>query len=366
MAEQWCNHVGAFSALPELIAALGADPGALLNGAGLAPNALDRAEGRISYRAIGRLFRDAAAATRCAHFGLLAGRTWHVGGLGLAGELMRNSPTVGEALRTLVAYHHLNSEGGLWFVLEHDATVDVGYAIYLPWITGTDQLYDASLAAGLNVLRELWGPAFRPAEVFVAHSAPRDARPYRDLFRVQPRFDAEFCALRFPSCWMRQPVQGADPARLRRALAQAAAARRPDVVQQAYRAVRLLLLCGVPSGDEVARVLSLHRRTLNRRLAAAGTSFQEVIDQVRYEVARQLLGDSSIALDDVAAAVGYAGVTQFMRTFRRWAGTTPGRWRRSGRRVPTPAASASGGEHHDRSSTAVALRSIDRENDLRA
>ena len=82
------------------------------------------------------------------------------------------------------------------------------------------------------------------------------------------------------------------------------------------------------SGDDVARLLSLHRRTLNRRLHALGTTYQQVLDQVRFDIARQLLATSDVSLDDIAATLGYAGVSPFMRTFRRWAGETPGRWRR--------------------------------------
>jgi AraC-like DNA-binding protein len=74
-------------------------------------------------------------------------------------------------------------------------------------------------------------------------------------------------------------------------------------------------------------MLAMHRRTLNRRLKAEGTTFQQVLDNVRFTVARQLLSGSDVPLDDVAATLGYAGVNPFMRTFRRWTGTTPGRWR---------------------------------------
>jgi len=83
------------------------------------------------------------------------------------------------------------------------------------------------------------------------------------------------------------------------------------------------------SGDDLARMLSMHRRTLNRRLKAEGTTFQRVLDEVRFEIARDLLSNSSVHLDDIAATLGYAAVTPFMRTFRRWSGTTPGQWRRS-------------------------------------
>jgi AraC-like DNA-binding protein len=96
----------------------------------------------------------------------------------------------------------------------------------------------------------------------------------------------------------------------------------PDV----YRAVRRLLIDHRHGGDEIAEALSMHRRTLNRRLQAQGTSFQHVLDDVRFQVARELLA-SDIALDDIAATLGYSTVTPFMRTFRRWSGTTPGRWR---------------------------------------
>ena len=99
-----------------------------------------------------------------------------------------------------------------------------------------------------------------------------------------------------------------------------------DLLSDVYRAVRRLLIDHRHGGDEIAEALSMHRRTLNRRLQAQGTSFQHVLDGVRFQVARELLA-SDIALDDIAATLGYSTVTPFMRTFRRWSGTTPGRWR---------------------------------------
>jgi AraC-like DNA-binding protein len=275
------------------------------------------------------LLRDAAALTECAHLGLLAGRMWHLADLGLVGDVTRNAPTVGEALRTLTVYQHLNSSGGLAFLMRRAGTVDFGYAIYHPGIVSADQFYDAVLAASFNFLRELCGPGWSASEVFLPHAAPQDAEAYRRLFKVHPRFNAEFCAVRFSESWMERRVDGCDPARRRRGLRRVQRLGAAPLVDQVFRALRILLLHGTASGDDVARMLSMHRRTLNRRLKSEGTTFQRVLDEVRFEVACQLLGDSDIALDDVAATLGYAGVSPFMRTFRRWAGTTPGRWRRA-------------------------------------
>jgi len=101
-----------------------------------------------------------------------------------------------------------------------------------------------------------------------------------------------------------------------------------------------LLLNGKTSGDDLALMLLMHRRTLNRRLRELGTTFQGVLDDVRFEAARQLLCYSEVSLDEIAASLGYAGVSPFMRTFRRWTGITPGQWRHRAvaQRVATEAA----------------------------
>lgn len=323
------HKVGAFAALPALIRQLGTDPAEALASAGLPHDALDAPDRMIPFAPLVRLLHTAAVRTHCLHFGLLAGRMWRLEDLGLVGDVSRNAPTVGEALRAMVLYQHVHSAGGLAFVMQRAGTVDVGYAIYDPATQTADQFHDAILAALFNFMRELCGPGWLPSDVFVSHAKPLDVSAHRAFFKVQPRFDAEFCALRFSARWLDRPVEGSDPVLLQRALQQVAAAGDVEIVDRVSRALRVLLLDGKSSGNDVATALSMHRRTLNRRLQQQGTTFQHLLDDVRFNVARQLLADSDIALDDVAATLGYASVSPFMRTFRRWAGTTPGRWRRA-------------------------------------
>jgi AraC-like DNA-binding protein len=339
------QRVGGYTALPALMQQLGIDPGNALASADLEPDALDDPEDRVAYSAVGRLLGEAATRARCAHFGLLAGRVWHLADLGLPGELARHSATVGDALRTLSAYQHLNSGGETAFLISHGASVDLGYAIYLPGISGADQIYDAVLAGGFNFMRDLCGPGWLPTEVLLSRAKPFDTKPYVNLFKVQPRFNSEFCALRFPAHWMQKPVEGADPARFRQLQLRAETAQQPPLLHQVYRALRILLLEDIHSGDAVAQMLSMHRRTLNRRLKMAGTTFQDVLDEVRLEVARQLLSGSEISLDDVAATLGYASVSPFMRAFRRWTKTTPDQWRRAA--ALRPGTQEAPGPHHE-------------------
>jgi AraC-like DNA-binding protein len=325
------QRVGAYVALPQLIRQLGGEPAAVFRDAGLDAEALNCSENRIPYAAFVSVLHHAAESTHCPHFGLLAGRMFTLSEMGLVGELARNSSTVGRGLEAFTVFQHLCSEGGLAFVLKRGDFVDFGYAIYHPAMSGATQMYYAVLAAAMNFMCELCGPAWKPYEVFLPHAKPRDIAQHRAFFKVLPRFDAEFCALRFPATDLALPIADADPVAYRRAETRARNSASPDFLQQAYRGLRRLMLENRHSGDDLAQLLAMHRRTLNRRLKSEGTTFQRVLDDVRFEIARDLLANSNAHLDDIAATLGYAAVTPFMRTFRRWSGTTPGHWRRGTR-----------------------------------
>jgi AraC-like DNA-binding protein len=326
-AETWTQRVGGYTALPSLFRELGTDPSALLAAAGLSRDALDQGEARMSYGAFGRLLEIAVERTRCDHVGLLAGRMLRLRDLGGPAMQVRNGGTVRQALETLVAQQHRDSEGALVFLVEADTTVELGYAIYHPYAAGTDQIYDCALAALTNYLRELCGPDWLPSEVLVPHARRSDDRPYRTLLRANPRFDAETGAIRFSSRWMCRPV-ACDERSMPTVAAPSTRESEPDVVQQVCRALRAQLLEGRASGDDVADALGMNRRTLNRRLRARGLTYQRILDEVRFGLARQLLSTSRIGLYDLAANLGYAGTSPFARTFSRWAGNAPGRWRR--------------------------------------
>jgi len=85
----------------------------------------------------------------------------------------------------------------------------------------------------------------------------------------------------------------------------------------------------------VAQLLGLHERTLNRRLQADGTSFRRLRDEVLHEMSRQMLGNTSMGVADVAVALGYAEASAFIHAFTRWSGQTPDRWRRACGQTPS-------------------------------
>jgi AraC-like DNA-binding protein len=325
--KEWTQRVGALCLLPELLNEFSLDHESILAKNGLSAASLGHPDSRISYAAAGQLLATSAHATGCPHVGLLVGRAWTLEHMGLVGQLMRHSATLGDALRTLAVYHRLESEGATVYLSENKEAAVLGYAVLQPHAGGIEQLYDTALACGINLIRELLGEHSTLLKVVFARPQPLEPQPYRDLFCARLRFDSDHSALYLPKRLLDLPVPGANPKVRRQLEAQVDAAAGTDLVVRLHRALRVLLLNGETSGDSVAQQLAMHRRTLHRRLTAQGTTFQQVLDDVRWNLSRQLLGHTTLTLDKVASATGYADTSTFVRAFHRWSGTTPAKWR---------------------------------------
>src|SRR5262249_49325856 len=99
-----------------------------------------------------------------------------------------------------------------------------------------------------------------------------------------------------------------------------------DWVRRVRRALepRLASPCQV---GEIARDLGTSRRSLQRQLAALGTSFAALLDHVRQERSLELVKDPGVTVASIAAQVGFTDSRAFVRAFRRWTGESPSAFR---------------------------------------
>jgi AraC-like DNA-binding protein len=330
-------RIGGLSAVPIVLQELGANPAKVLTEVGLNLDLFDDPDNVIAFETRSCLFAHCAARTGCAQFGFRVGQHTDASNLGLVGLLTRYSPDVGSALRSLVHYLHLHVRGATSSLKVEAGWAELRYDIYHPNLEAPEQLGDGAVATMFNIVRGLCHPAWKPAMVLFAHGRPEDMVPYRSFLQAPLEFDADHYALVFSADWLDRPLPGSD-SELRRLLlkqVESLQGKHPNSFPDLVRSIlRTAILTGHSNADQVAALLSMHRRTLCRHLGEFGTSFQELVDECSLEMVRQMLESPDMEVAQIATAVGYADASALTRAFRRWTGTTPARWR-SGRKRTT-------------------------------
>jgi AraC-like DNA-binding protein len=342
-------RVGGVQAIPAVLRSLGVDPAPVFADAGVDLALLDNPENQISFADRGHLIRQCVIATGCLHFGLLVGQHSGLHQLGLVGLLVKYSPDVGTALRSLARYFHLRARGAVvTLTLDGDAA-SLGYEIVQRHIEANEQVVDGALAFQFNIMRTLCGPGWKPSEVCLAHREPADTGPFRRFFQCPLSFDAGRNVLVFDAFWLNHRMPTDDPTLRELLLKQIDALEAEhgvDLPSQVRSVLRTALLTRHASAEQIAALFSMHPRTLARQLQACGTGFQVLVDEVRFEIARQWLEQSNMDVREVAVALDYADSSAFTRAFRRWSGTTPAQWR--ARRAVAAGSGLMPGGHHDK------------------
>jgi AraC-like DNA-binding protein len=324
-------------ALPPLLADHGVDADAAIREVGCDPALFTDPENTIDFLAVGRLLVHTAKVTGNPYPGLDLGRRSGVDVLGAVGGALRYAPDLGTALRALMLHFHLHDRGAVPSLQEtHDEAI-FGYTLYCPNVPGSDHIYDAALVIARNTLAELSGEDWKMTEVRLFRDRPADDEPFRRHFGVPVRFEAEHAAVVFPAADLTRPLPGANPRAYAEALRELDDMDdESDASQLGYKVRRLLqriFISGSALGgvdlQGTARLFALHPRTLNRRLRDEGTTFNALLAETRYEIARQLLRDTHLQIADIAMILGYADSASFNHAFRRWSGATASKWRSS-------------------------------------
>ncbi len=296
----------------------------------------NRAEVVITASTLRALTDEVAALTGDASLGLTLATKAPRGLYGVTEFLVRAAPTVRQAADNLLRFSALVNPG-LRFSLEtKDGLALLEHGVpHSPGALGrhTDEFITAFLVTVLRTLVDL--P--RLAVVRFQHPRPADTSALGAFFGgAALEFEQELNGLGFDERVLDLPVKTGDAALFAylEEHAVAALASRPkadDLVDKLRHAIRDALEGGEPNVERLAVRLNLSARTLQRRLSELGTTFQEVLDAVRYDLARAWLKDGKLDVTEVAYLLGYSELRAFDRAFKRWAGLAPREWRAKAR-----------------------------------
>ena len=324
------QRVAILAGIPALLAEFGVPLDSALAGLGLDATLIADPERRIPFVQGCRLLEACARLTGCPHFGLLLGARFDHRILGLAGAWMAHSPTLEAALTGFVALQPSASRGAVAYLHRLGEDVFFGYGIYDGGAVGNTQIYAAGIATGLNAIRALTAGAAIPEEIHFSFRAPADIAPYAAVFRAPVRFDQPQTGLVLARAALALPIPGARGADFDALQRRAAALMPPterDWTNRVKRALRVMMLHSPVTTTAMAEALGVHARTLARHLAREGTGFQQVLDEVRFSTACELLALTDLPIGAIADTLSYASHGAFDGAFKRWAGTAPGQWR---------------------------------------
>lgn len=305
--------------------------------AGVADGVLEERDARIPHETHLALWRAAAQASGDAQFGLRVARSLKPAVYGALGYAIASSATVADAWQRLRTHSALLYDE---LALSHELRGDHIVLRYsLPGDAAPAELFEAVMASFIFTVRDLTRGCFEVERVRFRHRL-RDARLAREL-GVEIDYRRDENAIVAEASSLTLPIASAEPglagvledylADLKARLPKA-----QDFISQ-VRTVLLSALPDLPTASQTARRMALGERTLQRRLNSEGTTFRELVDRTRHQVALEHLSRTELTIGEIAFTLGFADDRAFNKAFRRWAGCTPAEQRRViAARLPTP------------------------------
>ncbi|WP_377293336.1 AraC family transcriptional regulator [Rhizobium sp. SG2393] len=310
------------------LADLGIQPARVLVGLGLSVEDLNDPACRVSFRQGREAIVRALKMTRGQALGLETGRREKITSVGLVGYAMLTAATIGDAVKLGL---ELQKDTGS--MLEFDARTSADGVAVTAYSRYPDPeihvfLVEEAFASFMGIATVLAGSEFKPQRVDFAFPPPVHAAAYHAVFGCPVHFGQIENAFVYDVAWYKRPLASADPfahRQLLEFLAYSGARKREasEIIESVERVFRQKLQERNHSAAKVARELGMSERTLRRRLAESGVSFQSLLERSRKHRAMELLANPHMSVEQIAYAVGFTDPHNFRRAFRRWTGTTP-------------------------------------------
>ena len=293
---------------------------------------LEDPDSRMPFAQLVALYETAAELTGDHNFGLHIGQSVNPSAFDVVGYCALNSSTLGAAFARVARYHSIWTDGALFTLETANETSAIVYRYVEP--SNEERRHDSemTLATVTTLCRNIATPDFAPTSVEFQHARPADISEHLRLFNCPIQFGASANRLSFPSSFLSLPIAKADAslcALLDRHAEELLTKYPPrdSLIEQVRNLIADEFRGGEPSLERIADHLHLTPRTLQRKLQELGTSYNDVLDQMRRQLAMRYLREPQMAICEVAYLLGFSEPSSFHRAFKRWTGVTPKEFR---------------------------------------
>jgi AraC-like DNA-binding protein len=308
------------------------EPSALLADTSISEASLEEPDARISPLGFSELMVRALRLTGEPGLGFYFGLQLKLSSHGAVGLAAMASATLRDAIR--IAERFLSLRAPYLRLSAEQAGSDAELALHAETEQAGERLVvfmtEALFTALVQIASMLLGHSVT-GSVELAYREPEYFGRFAHLWPGPARFSCSRSRLLFSSTLLDEPLQMADEVAARRALSECERElQRLDETSSLLVSVRRQLAgraVGFPALTELARARHVSARTLKRKLAEHGTSYRELLDELRRARALSLLASADHTVEQVAEQLGYSDPANFNRAFRRWVGLSPSAWR---------------------------------------
>lgn len=294
---------------------------------------LQEVEARITEEELERLMIAAAEFTQDDHFGLHQGQLMELADLGVLGYVMLHSKTIADALTAYQSYNVILCHAfNLDWKVEGD---DVLIRLFLQYPGRMSRHCIEDMTSSLyHLIGRLSNQRISLHEIRFAHDAPADTQPYMPVFGRVPRFGGEDNVLRMSKDVLNYSVMYSD-SRLLGIFETIAQETRDELTQEitfSNQVVQWMKKCipsFFPTLQQTAENFGISMRTLQNKLKAENTSFNELSIRVRKELAMGYLKKREYSVGDIAYLLSFSEPSAFHNAFKKWTELTPGQYRSS-------------------------------------
>jgi AraC-like DNA-binding protein len=311
---------------------------------GIEPADFANPDTRIPHRTAIELLEAGISHRQDATIGLQAGSLAEPCDLDVLEYTARSQATLGDALNCIARFYRLMHGSAEFMLIEQGDRVLYRYRV-------TDGVFqppaanDFVLASTLSFVRRNSGPGVNAAEIHFAHAEPAYVAEYSRYFECPVYFGGGTNDLVFHKDTLSSPMARSDQTvseayeqHARRLL------ERLPAIEGIAGKVRRIVIEQLRGGEVTMEFMALRMAmsvpTLRRRLDQEGTTFSDIVDEIRKELAERYLREPSMAVSEVAFLLGFSSESAFHRAFRRWTGVAPSEFRARARRVPSLAAAS--------------------------
>lgn len=291
-------------------------------------------ERRIPFEKHCALMDLAAEVTGDDHFGLRFGATQAFDNSSVLGYILRNSPSIGAAIRNAARYVRVHVDGVQISLMFAGPEARLVYRLIDPSIAVSRHYAELLMVYAMHVFRLAADETWSPDEVWFRHGPPADLAPYRHYFGAPVRFHRSEYTTVFDRGILGRPLRTFDQQLLGilEEHANMILAQLPPPDDDLLGKLEQFVVGALPDDragiSAAARALGMSTRTLQRRLRERGIAFAGLVDEVRRRLSARYLADGTLTLGEIAWLLGYSESSAFNRAYRRWTGRSPSADRR--------------------------------------